>query len=128
MFDANGQSGLLYFVQAGRSEEFTELALARPCKLRLTPDFGRELAGRLPKQAQRSLVAGVIPNACRHDTIFPRDARHLSKSYDGTCHEVHDQLRHGGVERSILERQLFRRSSLHTDSGVSLPDRRNETL
>jgi len=128
MFDADGESALLDFVQPGCLEELAEVALARTRKLRLTLDVGIKFARRLPKQAERSLAASVIPNACRYDTVLARHARHLAKSYDGLCHEVNDQLCQGGVERPVFKRQLLRRSALHADPRVALSSCCNEGL
>ena len=115
-------------MQPGGFEELAEVALARTRELRLTLDGGIELAGRLPEEAERPLVAGVIPHARRYDAVLARHARHLAKSFDGICHEVNDQLGQGGVECSSFERQLLRRGAVHADSGVALSSRGNEGL
>ena len=104
------------------------MALARTRKLRLTLDVGIELADRLPEQAERPLAAGVVPNACRDDSVLAGHARHLAKSHDRVCHEVHDQLCQGGVERSIFKRQLLRRGALNADPRVALLSCFNEGL
>ena len=96
------------------------MALAGTRKLRLILDVGIKLARRIPKQAERPLSAGVIPNARRHHTMLARHASHLTKSHDGVCHEVDDELCQDGIERLIFKRELLRCSALHVDPGVAL--------
>jgi hypothetical protein len=89
-------------------------------KLRLILHAGIKLARRLPEQAERPLAASVIPNARCHDTMLTRSARHLTKSHDGVCHKVNDELCQGGVKGLISKRQLLRTSASHADPGVAL--------
>ena len=128
MFDADGENALLDPVQTGRFEELAEVTLARSREVRLTLDMGIKLARRLPEDAEWSPAAGVIPHACRHDTVLAGDASHLTKSHDGVRHEVDDELCQRGVERSIFEGQVLRRSALHADPRVARLSCCNEGL
>jgi hypothetical protein len=120
MLDANCENALLDFVQPGCLEQLGKVTLAGTRKLRLILDLGIKLVRCLPEQAEWPLAATVIPNARCHDTTLARHARHLTKSHDGVCHEVNDELCQGGVERMISKRQLLRRSASHADPGVAL--------
>jgi hypothetical protein len=126
MLDVNGKNALLDSVQPGSSEELREVALTGTRELRLILGVAIELKRRLPKHAERSLAAGVIPNTRCHDAVPARHTRHLAKASDRVRHEVNDELRQGGVERVVFKRQVLRRSALHVDSGVALLSCRNE--
>ena len=128
MFDLHRQSGLLNFVQPGCSEQLSKVPFARTREPRLILDTGIELPRSLPKEAERPLTAGVIPDARRHDATVARDPRHLAKSLDGLCHEVNDELGQGRVEGLISKRQLLGRSVLHGDPGVTVSSCRHEGL
>ena len=68
-----------------RRDSHNTRLLAGTRKLRLILDVGIKFARRLPKQAERPLAAGVIPNARCHDTMLARHACHLTKSHDGSA-------------------------------------------
>jgi len=108
MLDANCENALLDFVQPGCLEQLRKVTLAGTRKLRLILDLGIKLVRCLPEQAEWPLAATVIPNARCHDTTLARHARHLTKSHDGVCHEVNDELSQGRVEGLVWERQVFR--------------------
>jgi hypothetical protein len=77
-------------------------------KLRLVVHAGIEVARRLLERAERPTAATVIPNTGCDDALSARHPRHLPQARDGIGHEVDDELRHGGVELAIFERQLLR--------------------
>ncbi len=126
MFDASRKSGLLDLPQPDRVEQPHKVARTGTRKLRLILDFGIELACGVPKQAERALTASVIPDARRHDTAPPSDARHFADSHDGVCHKVNNELREGAVERLAREWQLLRGGKSHVHPGVAVPSRRDE--
>ena len=128
MLDADRKRGLLDVVQPRCPEELGELSLARARKLRLVLGVRIELARRLPERAERTLSTAVVPDARRHDTALARHASHLPKARDGVGHEVDDELRQGGVECTVVERQLLGRGALHVDPGVPLSRGGDERL
>ena len=113
-------------VQPGGSHGPPQVAFPGTRQLGLVLDLGIEVVRGLPEQAERSPVAGVIPHAGRDHAAVARHARHLAEPGDGVRHEVHDELREGGVERAVVERQVLRRGALDVDLGVALACRRDE--
>ena len=104
------------------------MPLACPREPRLVLDVGVELARGAPERAERSLPAAVIPDAGCDDAVSPGDARELAQPGDRICHEVDDELRQGGIERGVLERELLRRRAADVDPGVALPGGGDERL
>ena len=117
VLDGDPERGLLDRVESGCSEELCKVTLARPGEPRLVLDVAIELACRVPEEAERSLTAVMIPDACGHDASIAGHAGHLAQAHNGLAHEVHDELRHGGIEGPILERELLRGRSSHVDRG-----------
>ena len=112
--------------QPGGREQFREVALARACELGFAIDGRVELPRGLPEQAERTLVAAVVPDARGDDAVPPRHAGHLGQSRDRVLHEVDDELREGGVELVVGERQVLRGGLQHLDARVARPGSRDE--
>ena len=82
----------------------------------------------VPVHAQRPLTAAVIPHARCDDASLTGDARHLAQPRYGIRHEVDDELREGGVELVLAERQLLGGRTLHRDARVAFADSLDERL
>ena len=128
MLDADYEGCLLDLTQPGGFKQPPKVALAGTGKLRLILDLGIEFARRIPEQAERTLTAGVIPHACRHDTAWASDAHHFTEPLCGIFHEVNDELRENSVECLVRKRQLLRGAKSHVDAGVTVSSRRDERL
>ena len=88
--------------------------------------FGLDLAGRVPERPQERHLARVVPDAGRHDAARPRHAGHLTHARFRIAHEVHDELREGGVEHPVGERELLGRRHDHLNAGQPCPARLRE--
>ena len=62
----------------------------------------------------------VIPHAGGDDTVVPCHSSHLAQTGDGIRHEVNDELRERGVERSVREGQMLGGCPLHGDTRMAL--------
>jgi hypothetical protein len=128
MLDRHGQRSVLDVAQPGLGEQLCEMPLARARKLRLVGDVRVELAGSLPERMERSLLAGVIPDAGRDDAAGSRHPGHLAQSPDRVCQQMDDELSEGAVELRVLEGKLLCRSALHGHSRMPLSSRCQEWL
>jgi hypothetical protein len=126
MLDARGDHGRLDRLEPRRGEQLGQVTLARPREIGLVLRVGVDRVHGLPEHAERTLPAGVVPHAGRDGAAGPRHARHLPQSGDRIPHEVDDELRERGVERSVLEGQLFGGIEAHVDTRVALPCRGHE--
>ena len=70
---------------------------------------GVDRVRRVPEGAEHRHPAAVVPRAGRDLAARLDDALHLPHAAFGVGHEVDDELREGGVERIVLERQLLGR-------------------
>ena len=112
--------------QAGCLEQLGQVPLAHPGEVRFVVDAGVELARGLPEDPQRALAPAVVPDAGRHDAVASSHSPHLGQAGDGIRHEVDDQLREGGFEGPICERELLSRRLEHGDTRVPLAGSANE--
>src|SRR6266545_4648045 len=77
MPDAHRQRRFLDLAQPCGLEQLRQVSLTGTHQPRFVFDLGIELARGIPQRAERSLPAGVIPDAGRHDTIPARYPPHL---------------------------------------------------
>ena len=68
----------------------------------------------------------MIPDASGHDSSLAGHPGHLAQTRDGLIHEVNDELREGGIEDPVLERELFGGRSSHVGRGIARVRRGDE--
>lgn len=119
MLDTDGENGLLDLTQTSRLEELGQVALVGARKLGFVRHVRIELARRLPEQSERPAAAGVIPNACGHDTTRARYSRHLAKPGYRVGHKVNNELSESCIKCLILKRQLLGTATARVDAGVT---------
>jgi hypothetical protein len=124
--DPDGERGDLHAAQAGLGEETGQMAFADTSQARLVVGGRIQLADRGPEHGQRAPAARVIPHAGGDSPARPGDPGHLPQAQHGISHEMHDQLRQGGVEGVIGERQLLGRALPDVGRGHPRPCRRGE--
>ena len=126
VLEAHGQGRALDLAQPDRPEQLDKVALPRSGERRFVVDVRIELTRCLPEEAQRTLPAGVIPDAGGHHAAPARDARHLGEPGEGVGHEMHRELGEDGVEHPIRERQLLRGREADVNAGVARSRRLDE--
>ena len=119
VLDGDRERGFLDHVQPRFSEEFGEVTFAHAGALRLSFAVAIELVGRVPEEAEWSFAAGMIPDACGHDSFLAGYPGHLAQARDRVLHEVNDELRERGIEDPVLERELFGGRSSHVNRGIA---------
>ena len=128
MVDLDGQDTLLGRVEAGGVKEPREVTFRRTGALRFVRGIRIELTGDLPEGAERSALATVVPDTCRHDSAFTCNPGHLAEPRDRIVHEVDDELREHRIERLIRKRELLGRRPLNRDLGLPLAEHLDEGL
>ncbi len=81
---------------------------------------------RVPEEAEWSFTAGMIPDACGHDSFSSGHPGHFAQSRDGVIHEVNDELRERGIEDPVLEREVFGGRLSHVNRGIARLRRSDE--
>ena len=119
VLDGDRERGFLNRAESSFSEEFGEMTFARSGEVRLSFAVAIELACGVPEESEWSFAAVMIPDAGSHDSFLARHPGHLAQTRDGVIHEVNDELREGGVEAPVLERELFGGCSSHVDRGIA---------
>jgi hypothetical protein len=127
VLDVDRQHALVDRTQPGCLHQLRQLTLASACEPGLILDLRIKVTCDLPEQAERTSPARMIPDARSHDSSPSRHACHLDETTDRILHEVNDELRQGGVERTILERQLLCRRTPSADT-MALSNRSDEDL
>lgn len=84
MLDAHGQDGGFDLPQPRLREQRCKVALSCAREVRLVGDSRIERPGRGPEDPERSLAAGVIPDASRIYAPGSRHAAHLGQPAEGS--------------------------------------------
>ena len=109
MADVDGQRGDLRPAQPGLREELGQMTFADTGQARLVVGGRIQLTYRAPERGQRSAPARVVPYAGRDHPAGPGNPAHFPQARHWVSHEMDDQLRHRGIERTVGERQLLGR-------------------
>jgi len=123
VLDRDRERGFLYRVQSGFSEKFGEVSFARSGEVSFSFAVAIEFARSVPEEREWSFATGVIPDAGGHDSALAGYPGHLVQPCDRVVHEVNNELREGGVEDPVLERELLGGRSSHVDRGIALVHR-----
>ena len=126
--DVHGQRSALDPAEAGGLEQLRQVTFTNARQLGFVGRVGVELARGVPEDVQRTVPAGVVPDAGRDDPFRPRHPTHLGQATDRIAHEVHDELRKHGIERVVRERQLLGGGPPDVDARVASARGRHERL